>query len=187
MPIVISGVGGSGTRVVAEMLLDLGYFMGHDLDRARDNLSFSLLFMRPEWLFHHARWNPAETGEGLEIFTKAMTRRYLPTPHELRFLAGILCEKRGVTRRRWRLKRLAKLLSGRHFDPAVHSGWGWKEPISHLYIESLAKRFAGLKWIHVIRHGLDMAYSENQRQLKLPHPVIPQAERPRSGRWQAVR
>ena len=48
-PLVIGGLGGSGTRVVAEIVLAQGWYLGQDLNRARDNLLFSLLFKRPYW------------------------------------------------------------------------------------------------------------------------------------------
>jgi hypothetical protein len=43
--------------------------------------------------------------------------------------------------------------------------WGWKEPNTHIYLEYLAAYFNNIKYIHTIRHGLDMAFSENQQQL----------------------
>ncbi len=46
-----------------------------------------------------------------------------------------------------------------------HIGWGWKEPNSHLLIKMMARHFNNFKYIHTIRHGLDMAFSKNQQQL----------------------
>jgi Sulfotransferase family len=46
-----------------------------------------------------------------------------------------------------------------------YRGWGWKEPNSHIYLPHLSHQFASLKYIHVIRHGLDLAFSINQVQL----------------------
>ena len=66
-PTVISGVGGSGTRVIAQILVELGFFIGHDLDRAMDNLSFSLLFMRPFWFIHEAAKDAKQIRHGLDI------------------------------------------------------------------------------------------------------------------------
>lgn len=37
-PVAIGGVGGSGTRVVAEIVRSLGYYLGGDLNSANDNL-----------------------------------------------------------------------------------------------------------------------------------------------------
>lgn len=42
--------------------------------------------------------------------------------------------------------------------------WGWKEPNTHIVIDRLRKVLPGLKYIHVIRNGLDMAHSGNQNQ-----------------------
>ena len=46
-PIAVGGVGGSGTRVVANFLEMLGFDMGSDINESLDNLTFTLLFKRP--------------------------------------------------------------------------------------------------------------------------------------------
>ena len=43
-PVVIGGVGGSGTRVAAEMVESLGFFMGDDLNHAHDNMRLARRF-----------------------------------------------------------------------------------------------------------------------------------------------
>ena len=45
--------------------------------------------------------------------------------------------------------------------------WGWKAPLSQLYINPLADFFPKMKYIQVIRSGLDMAFSENVNQLRI--------------------
>jgi len=40
-PIVVGGLGGSGTRVIALMLERLGFFMGDDLNHAHDNMTLA--------------------------------------------------------------------------------------------------------------------------------------------------
>ena len=57
------------------------------------------------------------------------------------------------------------MISPKNLDYSKYIGWGWKEPNSHIYLEHISEYFEGLKFIHVIRHGLDMAYSKNQQQL----------------------
>jgi hypothetical protein len=47
-----------------------------------------------------------------------------------------------------------------------YNGWGWKEPNSHLFIKELSDYFSNMKYIHVIRNGFDIAYSNNQNQAK---------------------
>ena len=45
-PVVIGGIGGSGTRVVG-LLQQLGFDIGSDLNDSLDDLSFTALFKRP--------------------------------------------------------------------------------------------------------------------------------------------
>jgi hypothetical protein len=51
-------------------------------------------------------------------------------------------------------------------DFARYRAWGWKEPNTHIYLEYFTQQFPALRYIHMIRHGLDMAYSSNDQQLK---------------------
>ena len=44
--------------------------------------------------------------------------------------------------------------------------WGWKEPNTHLLLESFLNYFKNLRYIHIVRHGLDMAFSDNLNQLQ---------------------
>src|ERR1700675_795212 len=48
-PLVIGGIGGSGTRVAAQLLIELGFYLGDDLNPALDNLTSTFLFKRPRW------------------------------------------------------------------------------------------------------------------------------------------
>lgn len=68
-PIVIGGVGGSGTRVVTAVLQELGVYIGYDLDQAMDNLLFLLLFKRPVW-FNKIHREKDKIFTGLNIFFK---------------------------------------------------------------------------------------------------------------------
>src|SRR5437660_4132332 len=43
--------------------------------------------------------------------------------------------------------------------------WGWKEPRSIYLLPFFHRQFPGLKFLHVVRDGRDMAYSKNQNQL----------------------
>jgi hypothetical protein len=44
--------------------------------------------------------------------------------------------------------------------------WSWKEPRSILLLPFLDEQFPGMRFIHVIRDGRDMAFSTNQNQLR---------------------
>lgn len=67
-PVVIGGVGGSGTRLIAECVKKLGFFIGNDLNDAFDNLWFTLLFKRREIL----SLSDAEFNQLVDILVKGM-------------------------------------------------------------------------------------------------------------------
>jgi hypothetical protein len=167
-PTVIGGVGGSGTRVVAQILLDLGLYMGADLNPALDNLWFTVLFRKPVWYsrlygqrdeaIHFRLHRFARAMQGLRpnvidmyIFTRAAIHIAFQDRHwkHIRFL-----------------RRIPSFARAGRIDLADYVGWGWKEPNAHLYLDLLAEHFPDLRYIHTIRHGLDMAYSTNQQQLQ---------------------
>lgn len=127
-PVVVGGVGGSGTRVVAEVLKALGFYMGN-LNTANDNKQFATLFRRPKWFKRQAKQNAQAIYQALQTFEQEMD--------------------------------IARL------DRSSYVGWGWKNPVTHIYLPYLNNYFPELKYIHVIRHGLDMAFSGNKKQLQL--------------------
>jgi hypothetical protein len=166
-PIAIGGIGGSGTRVVAETVAKLGVYMGSDINDSLDNETYTLLFKRAEL------W-PVERNE-----------------EQLSSIANLFVSyMRGTLRLDGQVEALLISLSRRHWDyyPAGWSEerrqrilarvdkanglpsnalWGWKEPNTHIFLPWFLDRFPELKYIHVVRHGLDMAYSSNQNQLRL--------------------
>ena len=187
-PIVIGGVGGSGTRVVAAFLRELGVYMGDDLNAPNDNLWFTLLFVRPKWFVESS---DEVVFKGLRLFEKVMMGHPDMSRDEICFIYRAAIEMLfsdylhlGKDRRilpikrvatvwplkrfailMWLTRRLSTMIRPKGFEPSTHIGWGWKEPNSHVYIKYLCESFSSLKYIHVIRHGLDMAYSSNQAQL----------------------
>ena len=68
-PVAIGGVGGSGTRLIAQLLMEVGFYLGDDLNEANDTLWFTLLFKRPEIL----RVAECEFAQSLDIFIARMT------------------------------------------------------------------------------------------------------------------
>lgn len=72
-PVAIGGVGGSGTRLIAEMLAKLGFYIGDDLNKANDNLWFTLLFKRAGLLALDE--NREQLDRAMRIFLSAMTTR----------------------------------------------------------------------------------------------------------------
>jgi len=170
-PVIIGGVGGSGTRVVAEILSIFGFFMGNDLNKANDNLLYTLIFKRPKWLYSNYG-NKKQLGTGLSLFRKLTLKDEALTLAESSFLirATISMAFFGHNHKRkgtgsWAISRLYNSLSGSKSSKQEYIGWGWKEPNSHLLIKELPRNFTNFKYIHTIRHGLDMSFSKNQQQL----------------------
>lgn len=141
-PVVVAGVGGSGTRVVAEMLQALGIFLGTDLNEARDNMRLAREFPR-------MRDRLQAVGP--------LAGPQSPSPARAAadaFVAETLLAFERDTYRNY-------LAQADH-----RSGWGWKVPGNHFLISHLAAAFPGLHFVHVIRNGLDMAFSPNQNQVR---------------------
>lgn len=173
-PLVIGALGGSGTRLIAQILIDCGFFLGRDLNRERDNLWFTLLFKRPAWYAEVAARDPGQLKLGFTILEKAMLGPARFGPEERAF---VWKAARGMVRRGhdhlrrgrgyWPLLRAWRLLRSPGPQDGEYRGWGWKEPNSQFYIRPLSQHFKTLKFIYVMRHGLDMAYSGNQTQLHI--------------------
>jgi Sulfotransferase family len=51
-----------------------------------------------------------------------------------------------------------------HRAPADGRPWGWKEPRSIFIVEFLASALPGMRFLHVVRDGRDVAFSKNQNQ-----------------------
>ena len=178
-PLVIGGLGGSGTRLVAEIAQELGFFLGDDLNHARDNLWFTLLFKRPRWYADAMARDPREVGVGLRTLERAMTGRGAVDRAAWRFLGGAVRDavlgRHGQTRAftpGWPLAQSARLARALGHPTPRGGPWGWKEPNSHVFLRPLAEHWPGLRFIYVNRHGLDMAFSRNQAQLHLWGPTF---------------
>jgi hypothetical protein len=173
-PIAIGGVGGSGTRVIAEILHAQGIYLGDDLNAASDNLWFTLLFKRAE-LFPDDN-NLGEMNQGCDLFVKVMMQAQdfgqdvepFLTLQDRGFLNRLAAEDRLQHPKEWLKRRVDSIhlkFSGQQGDSTGDDRWGWKEPNSHFFVPYLKSRIPELRYIHVVRHGLDMAFSKNQNQL----------------------
>lgn len=125
-PLVIGGVGGSGTRIVTELIKRMGYYMGKELNSSNDNMVLAEMFplMRD----------------------RILTRSF--DTHE--FILNTVT-------------RFAELMRNDMADTGYEK-WGWKIPADYMIIEYIYKYFSNMRYIHVIRNGLDMAFSANQNQ-----------------------
>ncbi|MEZ5283922.1 MAG: hypothetical protein R2712_03750 [Vicinamibacterales bacterium] len=89
--VAIGGVGGSGTRLFAQVLDRLGWYLGGDVNESADNLWFSLLFKRADLFARDAR-HP-EFALAARIFRAAMTSaRPLDGAEEV-WLRGLTAER----------------------------------------------------------------------------------------------
>jgi hypothetical protein len=161
-PVIIGGVGGSGTRLIAECLQYLGYFMGNDLNEASDNLLFTLLFKRIEVLTE----TDSEFKKLIDVFLEITFNNEEIPPQTIDFIKNLTVKPRKQHPKKWLEERIDQVTRERKV--AHKNGpWGWKEPNTHVVIERINNNFSGMKYIHVMRNGLDMAFSNNQNQLNL--------------------
>ena len=177
-PIAIGGLGGSGTRVVAQIVRELGVDIGPDLNGANDNLWFTLLFVRPRWLAKQLRSGSGRLGTGLGLFKAAMNGALGPSPAQAGYLAAATADVarhgynyRGNGRGGWAFTRARSVLrEGRRSRPM--GPWGWKEPATYLLVEHLAAHLDDVRYVHVVRHGLDVAFGRNQQHLGAFGPLF---------------
>ena len=168
--IAIGGVGGSGTRIFCAVFKALGVHMGSDLNRSEDNLSFTLLFKNVR-AFERVSINRSRFLDRLRWRQFSSHLKGRDRPVGLGRLAAKMAYRdarkfghdrgRGVdqgwTDERWR-----------HFLRSVADSptkVGFKEPNSHIYLPLMLDEEPDLRYIHIVRHGLDMAYSANRQQL----------------------
>ena len=173
-PVAVGGVGGSGTRLVAQLLSEAGFYLGGDLNAALDNLWFTVLLKRPAWYRRSRQAGSPAVEEALAVFQRVMVDGGRGALESLPALLGAATEMArhghapgGAGRGPWPYRRVWSMLRAKPFSTERHIGWGWKEPNTHLFLPELARQVEGLRYVHVIRHGLDMAFSENQNQLQL--------------------
>lgn len=166
-PVAIGGVGGSGTRLVAQLLQAAGLHLGDDLNEASDTLWFTLLFKREGV----TRVSEEEFDQLTRILTAALHRgRPLDATDEA-LVRHLAVTDRPQHPADWLGERAESLLLATS-QPSVTGTLGWKEPNTHVVIERLWQRLPQLRYVHVVRNGVDMAYSGNQNQLRLWGPQV---------------
>ncbi|WP_241764781.1 sulfotransferase [Hyphomonas johnsonii] len=144
------------------MLIDAGIYLGSDLNDPNDNLWFTLLFKRLSVLDE-----PQEDLEHLfDLFSRRMTGEVPSDEADIRRIKELASIGRSQHPAEWLLKRADRFLSGTAGTdgPVGAHQWGWKEPNTHVIIDKLLTFNSSLRYIHIMRNGLDMAFNRNQNQ-----------------------
>lgn len=157
-PIAIGGVGGSGTRLIAGCLEELDYYIGSDLNKAKDNLWYTLLFKHIDIL----NSNDEHIRELLNIFLQGMLSDIELTNKQKLIVKDLIHDQRHLPIKFFQ-ERAKNLFISYESLPNIKK-WGWKEPNTHIILDRLLKLMPNMKYIHVMRNGLDMAFSSNQNQ-----------------------
>jgi hypothetical protein len=165
-------IGGSGTRVAAQLMVELGFYMGSDLNDALDNLTYTLLFKRPRWFLRRAS-RQRRVSAAARPLVRAMTDGSSPGPREVVTVLGALLgtmPRGGDRLAHWRGLRGApgsarRVFESRGHDPAAVCGWGWKEPNSIVLLDELDTAFPGMRFIHVLRDPEQVARGKNRKQV----------------------
>lgn len=152
--------------MIARIVARLGWDLGADLNEASDNLWFTLLFKRID-LWPAAAG--AEFRRATDTFRTVMSGGRLEPGTDV-WLRGLVTD-RPQHDRGWLQQRVESILAANGSRPPTPR-WGWKEPNTHLFVDRLAAAYPTLKYVHVVRNGLDMAHSSNQQQLTLWGPVL---------------
>jgi len=166
-PVAVGGIGGSGTRVMAQLLIELGFNMGSDLNDSLDDLGFTALFKRLDLWPIDANFRALEEALAVYITSRGCLTPAAITAEAHQVRAERLLSQIGKTSQ-WleagtlhdRLKKLTHIES-------EQTRWGWKEPNTLVSLPYLMAALPQLKYIHVLRDGRDMAHSQNKNQLQL--------------------
>jgi hypothetical protein len=151
-PVVIFGTGGSGTRVVQVLAARAGCFMGTHLNAPGDSLDVGRFLGR--WVNRYlARSNWVEemcrgSSHGMFGYSRRMADEF----------------------------RLA-IESHRSALDDPEAPWGWKAPRTIFILPFVHEMYPAVKVVHLVRDGRDMAYSQNQSQMRLyGRRLLPEAD-----------
>jgi hypothetical protein len=166
-PVAVGGIGGSGTRVVAGFLAVNDYYLGDDLNGALDNLWFTLLFKRRSILSE----SNCKFVNWLSLFLSRMSGSTIISEPDRVRIFRMAEDEQLQSVRNWSIERAFSFCNGRTSKRADQT-WCWKEPNTHIVIERIFALQPELRYIHVVRHPVDMAVSGNQRQLQTWGPIL---------------
>jgi sulfotransferase family protein len=152
-PVVILGTGGSGTRVLATLACEAGYFMGTNLNRPGDSSDLGQFTGR--WANRYLR-----KSNWIDEMWRGSNRRGFGFPR-----AMAVDFRESIEEHRAAIEH-------------PEARWGWKAPRTILILPFLFEMFRAAKVVHLVRDGRDIAYSRNQNQLRQHgHRVLPPSEK----------
>lgn len=165
-PVAIGALGGSGTRMIAQLLREAGYALGSDLNLPNDNLWAALLINRRDLAVE-----PQAEFERVAdmLFDRIQGRR--PTQEAIDLAWRLAARPHPQYSETWLRERARSFQDGPFLD-APPDLWGWKIPPTHVFIDRFLTMRPDLRYIHVVRNGLDMAFSRNQNQRAYWGPVF---------------
>ena len=135
-PLLIGATGGSGTRALHGALAEAGFFVGTRLNHAGDAMDF-------------------------EPFLDEIIN---PVLQETRSLDYTLAQLSDGTRMTAERDFRAALKTYTAELPKKAGYWGWKNPRSMYVLPIIAAACPGMRFLHLVRDGRDMALSDNQNQ-----------------------
>jgi hypothetical protein len=162
-PVCIGGVGGSGTRLFAQILDLLHFNTGDFINDTWDNLYFTFLFKRLETL----NLSQSRFLQLFSIFQKIMLHQEYLNIKDKQIIENLYIKhtkQNYIYNKKGTYEQFLKNYNLKNNNNNVK--WGWKEPNTHILLPKLLKLYPKIKYIHIMRNGLDMAFSKNQNQLK---------------------
>ena len=151
-PLLISGMGRSGTSLLAKILKNEGIFIGDNLNNDYESLFFMKI---NEWIFY-------QTGSFWDNPTNFLNLYKNPEEFDLMFKYVSSYLKSSL----WSFFGLEKNKISSHKQLSLLN-WGWKDP-RNVYTSLLWKKiFPNLKVIYIIRNGVDVANSIVEKHQKL--------------------
>ena len=135
-PLVIGGVGSSGTRVFREVAIAAGYDM-----------------LAAPWLIRKL-WRESDHDN-------LLLRRYFYRRWMSRYLRGSLSDA-GIRRMRRHLEWSLWLTSPTRYR---RGKWGWKNPNTMFFLPFLKDIYPAMRFIHVVRDGRDIAFNQKMDQI----------------------
>lgn len=156
-PIIIGGLGGSGTRIVTQIIHNVGVYIHNYQNRALDNIFFSRIVSAHPSL---RKYSHRRLRSRLDAFTRLYAGKPL-TPGQLILVYRSM--KKPRPRQTWLLLRRSAEHRKEHRG---YAQWCFKNPRTQFFLPQLATHFPGCRYIHIIRNGLDMAFSSNTNQLQ---------------------